>query len=136
MTEELSRDRRLDGLPDLAASELDVLSVLWADGRRSAREVHEALADTHDWAYSTTRTVLDRMVKKGLVDKVSFHRMWLFEPAISRPRGLARRVRDFADKVLGLDAAAVVPLFARGNALTAEEIDELSRLLETEETAR
>jgi BlaI family transcriptional regulator, penicillinase repressor len=117
-------------LPDLARSELDVLKVLWAEERLSAREVHERLAGRLGWATSTTRTILDRMVKKGLLARRDFHGVYLYAARISRPQGLARLVRDFAERVLELDHGSVVPLFARSEALTAEEIDELSRLLD------
>lgn len=116
-------------LPEVAPTELEVLKVLWEDGRLSAREVHERLAGEQGWAYSTTRTVIDRMVKKGLLERGSFHGVFLYRPQISRPQGLARMVRDFAERVLEIDSAAVLPLFSRGGALTAEEVEELSRLL-------
>lgn len=117
-------------LPDLARSELDVLKVLWESGRLSAREVHDRLRQAQGWAYSTTRTVLDRMVKKRLLSRGSFHGVYLYAPGISRPQGLARLVRDFAERVLELDHAAVVPLFADSRALTADEVAELERLLD------
>ncbi len=117
-------------LPDLARTELDVLKVMWSEGRLSAREVHERLADRLGWAYSTTRTVLDRMVKKGYLSRRDFHGVYLYAARISRPQGLARLVRDFAERVLELDHGSVVPLFARSDALTPEEVDELSHLLD------
>lgn len=118
------------GLPEVARSELEVLKVLWEEGRLSAREVHDRIAAAQGWAYSTTRTVLDRMAKKGLLGRARFHGMLLYEPRISRPLGLARLVRDFAERVLELDSAAVLPLFARSEALSEEELAELSRLLD------
>lgn len=118
------------GLPEVARSELEVLKVLWEEGRLAAREVHERLAAAQGWAYSTTRTVLDRMVRKGLLERRGFHGVNLYRPRISRPLGLARLVRDFAERVLELDSAAVLPLFARSAALTEEEVEELSRLLD------
>lgn len=121
------------GFPEVARSELEVLKVLWEDGRLAAREVHERLAAEQGWAYSTTRTVLNRMVKKGLLERGSFHGVFLYRPRISRPLGLARLVRDFAERVLELDSAAVLPLFSRSEALSEDEVAELSRLLEEEE---
>jgi predicted transcriptional regulator len=126
-------EMKASGLPEVARSELEVLKVLWEDGRLAAREVHERLAAEQGWAYSTTRTVLDRMVKKGLLERRSFHGVFLYRPLISRPLGLARLVRDFAERVLELDSAAVLPLFARSEALSADEVAELSRLLEEAE---
>jgi len=121
-----------DPLPELADSELEVMKVFWETGEMSAREVHERVKKKLDWAPSTTRTVLDRMAKKGLLSKRAFHGIYLFEARISKAGGLARLVRDFAERVLELDYAAIVPLFARSKTLTREEIEELSRLLESE----
>lgn len=110
-----------------------VLKVLWKEGELSAREVHDGLTPSLDWAYSTTRTTLDRMVTKGLLTRRSFHGMYLYDPCVSKVAGLAGVVRDLADRVLEMDYAPVVSLFAESNALTPEEIEELSRLLEGDE---
>lgn len=116
-------------LPELSRAELDVIRVLWAEGPLSAREVHDRIAGELDWAYSTTRTVLDRMARKGLVDRSDFHGVFLFAARVNRPQGLARLVRDFAERVLEVEPEALVPLLARRGALTAEELAELTRLL-------
>jgi BlaI family penicillinase repressor len=130
-------------LPELSRAELDIMKWLWKEGKLSARELHDRLTHayewhstdltkTYDWAYSTTRTTMDRMVKKGLLARREFHGLYLYEPLISRPMGLAQAVRDFADRVLEVDYGTVVSMFARSKALTPEEIDELHQLLEPE----
>ena len=125
--------RQDETLPDLTKSELAVLKVLWSGGEASAREVHEGLAEGVDWAYSTTRTTLDRMAAKGLLSKRSFHGIYLYAPRVSKVAGLAGLVRDLAERVLEVDYAPVVSLFAESKHLTAEEVEELSRLLEGED---
>ncbi len=120
-------------LPNLTRAEHDVMKCLWARGKLSAREVHGVVAAAHDWAYSTTRTTMDRMVKKGLLTKKEFHGLYLYEPRISKPMGLASMVRDFADRVLETDSGAVVSMFASSNALRPEEVEELARLLDEED---
>lgn len=116
-------------LPDLSDSELDVMRALWKGDRLSAREVHDRVAPARGWAYSTTRTVLERMVEKGLVNKASFHGIYLYRPRLSRAAGLARAVRDFADRVAEIGAAPVVSLLAGGESWSDEEVAELERLL-------
>lgn len=123
----------LDPLPELSATELDVMKILWREGRQSARELHDRLAPERSWAYSTTRTTLERMVEKGLLDKAPFHGINLYAPRLGRPAGLARLVRDFAERVLEMDAAPVVSLFSRSEALSEEEVRELERLLDVGE---
>ncbi len=116
-------------LPELSKAEYDILSVLWKKGRQSVREVHDVLQATHGWAYTTTKTMMDRMVVKGLLDREKFHGVFLYNAKISRPVGLARMVEFFADRVLEMDAGAVVSLFAHSKAISPAEIEELEKLL-------
>lgn len=116
-------------IPDLSRAEYSILKVLWRSGRQTIREVHDQLNPTQQWAYSTTKTMMDRMVKKGLLTREKFHGIFLYQPRVSRPAGLVRMVQFFADRVLETDYGTVINLFARSNSLSEEEIEELSRLL-------
>mgnify|MGYP001823467578 FL=1 len=120
----------LNALPQLTPAELEVMKILWDSDGLSAREVHERLADHMDWAYSTTRTTVERMVRKGLVEKCAFHGLHIYSASVSRARGLARQVRDFANQVLETSPVPVVSLFAESGALSDEELDELQQLLD------
>ena len=121
-------------LPDLSRAEFDILRVLWKNERLSIREVHDALQETYKWAYSTTKTMMDRMVKKELLAREEFHRVFLYKPLISRPQGLAKWVEFVADRVLEMDQGSVVSLFARNKVLSPEEIEELTQLLKSNES--
>ena len=52
---------------DILETEWDILDALWRAERATARQVTEALAERRGWAYSTVKTLLDRMVEKDLV---------------------------------------------------------------------
>lgn len=121
--------------PEITRSELAVLKVLWRHrGPLSAREVHEANSGDSDWAYTTTRTIMDRMTRKGLLKRRRFHGLYIYEAGIRRALGLASVARELAERVLDVDYAPVVSLLAEGHDLSAEEVDELSRLLEDSES--
>lgn len=117
---------------ELSPGELELMKVLWSADRLSAREVHERIEAATGWAYSTTRTMLERLVVKGALAKEPFHGLNLYRPRLSRPAGLARLVRDFASRVLEVEPSVVVPLFADGGNLSDAELAELERLLATE----
>ena len=93
------------------------------------RETHDRLQSTHSWAYTTTKTMMDRMVNKNLLRRGLFHGIYLYEPMISRPMGLARWIRFFADRVLEVDTETVVSMFAQNQTLDADELAELETLL-------
>lgn len=116
-------------LPELSKPEYDILSVLWKKGKQSVREVHEHMEKTHGWALTTTRTVMDRMAKKGLLEKKNYHGIYIFEPLISRPAGLAKMVQFFAERVLETDTNTVVSMFSNTTGLSSDELDELRTIL-------
>jgi len=119
-------------LPDLTKAEFDILRIIWKSGKLSVREVHDQIIATHDWAYSTTKTMMDRMTRKQFLVREKFHGVFLYGSLISRPKGFARFIQFFADRVLELDYGEVVALFSRSKALAPEEIQELERLLSDE----
>ncbi len=118
-------------LPDLSRTELQMLNVLWKSKEGlSVREVHEQIKGEFNWAYSTTKTTMDRMVKKGLLRREDFHGVFLYQAEISKPAGLARLLSFFMNDLLEMDQSALVSLFGRSKALSSSEIDELESLLD------
>ena len=118
-------------LPDLSRTELQILNVIWKNKEGlSVREVHEQIIKAFKWAYSTTKTTMDRMVKKGLLRREDFDGVFLYQAEISKPAGLARLISFFMNDLLEMDQSALVSLFGQSKALTASEVDELESLLE------
>jgi predicted transcriptional regulator len=122
-------------LPQLNRTEFALLKILWRAEKSSAREIHQSLPRDFSWAYSTTRTNLERMVKKGFLVKENFHGLYLYLPKVSKVAALAARVKEFAESVLELDPAPVVSLFAANEHLSAEEIEEIEEILSTADPA-
>ena len=122
--------KRKSRFPELSKPEYEILHVLWEKGKQSVREVHNRLHPDLDWAYTTTKTVMDRMTNKSLLKRNNFHGVFIYSPLISRPQGLARFIQFFADRILELDAGTVISLFSNNNVLNEEEINELTELIE------
>lgn len=120
-------------IPELTTTEYDILRVLWKNGEQSIREVHDVLQPTYGWAYTTTKTVMDRMVAKRLLHREQAHGVFLYAAIISRPVGLTKLVHFFASRVLEVERRDVINMLINSETISAEEIDELERLLEREQ---
>lgn len=123
----------MNTLPDLSKAEYDILRILWKGGAKTVREVHDQMQRTHGWAYTTTKTMMDRMVGKEFLAREEFHGIFLYRPLITRPAGLARMVRFFADRVLESDVSDVVAMFVKSQTLSPAEIEELEKLLKEDQ---
>jgi len=114
-------------------TEWDLLEALWAAERATAREVSEALEKKRGWAVSTTKTLLDRMVIKGLVTARQVGNVWEYTPAM-RPVDARRSAwADFVGKAFGGAAGPALHFLAKDAKLSKKELAELRALLDRKE---
>ncbi len=64
--------------------ELHCLRALWSLGEANVRAVQQALAPERELAYTTVMTVLDRLVRKGVVGRRKDGRAFIYEAIVSR----------------------------------------------------
>lgn len=126
-----SQDRKSTGSQaSPSQSELAILKTLWAEGRLSAREIHEAVAPALGWSYSSTRKTVDRMVEKGMLGVEDVHGMRVFAPRLSKISTIAAMTRDFAARVLEINGRLPVTAFTDSKILTEDELAELQAMLD------
>ena len=77
--------------PILGPLELGVMGILWARGKSSVHDVVQALE--RRLAYTTVMTTLDRLFKKGLLERHKSDRAFLYSPRFSR-RDWERKIAD------------------------------------------
>jgi predicted transcriptional regulator len=114
-------------------TEWDLLDVLWRVERATAREVSEALAKKRGWAVSTTKTLLDRMVPKGLVNARQVGNVWEYTPALRRIDARRSAWVEFVEKAFGGASAPALHFLAKEAKLSKKELEELRALLDSKE---
>ncbi|NIJ07778.1 putative transcriptional regulator [Sphingomonas vulcanisoli] len=110
-------------------SELAVMEVLWRQSPLTAQEVAERAGEGRDWSVTTVKTMLGRLLAKGVLAHEEDGRRFLYRPAVSREDYTSRETRRFADRLFGGRAAPLVAHLAEGDGLTSEDIAELEALL-------
>ena len=73
--------------------ESDVMEILWTRGESSVHDVVEQLA--RPLAYTTVMTTLDRLYKKGLLDRRKADRAYFYAPRQSRAEWERQRADEF-----------------------------------------
>jgi len=116
-------------MKNLSESEWALLEVLWERERATARDVTEALSPTRGWAYSTVKTMLERLVEKGAVSGRKVGRTWEFSPAISSDQARRSAWRKFVDKAFGGSLDPALRFLATDAELTEDQKQALRALL-------
>ncbi|HZL69490.1 MAG TPA: BlaI/MecI/CopY family transcriptional regulator [Candidatus Limnocylindrales bacterium] len=78
--------------PILGPLEIRVMQVLWTAGQSSVRDVVEKLE--RKLAYTTVMTTLDRLFKKGMLDRQKSERAFLYLPRLSSQEWERQRAGD------------------------------------------
>jgi predicted transcriptional regulator len=78
--------------------EITVMEIVWTQGESSVHDVMEKLA--RPLAYTTVMTTLDRLFKKGLLDRRKSDRAFLYAARLSRAEWERKRAGDFLTEFL------------------------------------
>lgn len=114
----------------LSDREWTVLGALWASGGAALGELTQALYEQTGWSRNTVLTYLTRMEAKGLVNisKESYpHR---YQAALDRESCQAQARDSFLRQVYHGSAGDLVAAFLKESPITAQERDQLRRLLD------
>jgi predicted transcriptional regulator len=114
----------------ISEAELAVMEALWASPvPLTAQDVHDRIGDARDWSDRTVKTMLGRLLAKGVLAHEEDGRRYLYRPAVERDAYVAGESRRLVDRLFGGRAAPLVAHLAEGDGLTPQDIAELEALL-------
>lgn len=121
----------------LSDSELDVMTLFWREGELSAPDVFERLDSDRRATYSSVKTIVDRLERKGALKRRDGRgRTVLYTAAVTRNRIRRPLVRAFIRRVFGDDLRPLFEQLVRDETLSDEELDYLEELVREASAAR
>ncbi len=106
-----------------------VMRVVWGRGLAGAAEVIDALVPRTGWSHRTVRTLLNRLVKKGVLAAQMDGDRNLYRPKVDQSQCVHRESRSFLTKVFDGDAGEMLLHFIEHEDITTEQIKQLKALL-------
>jgi predicted transcriptional regulator len=113
----------------ISEAELAVMDVLWADSPLTALDVATRIDPARGWSDRTVKTMLGRLLAKGVLAHVEDGRRYLYRPLVARDAYVATESRRLVDRLFGGRAAPLVAHLAETQALSAADIAELEALV-------
>jgi BlaI family penicillinase repressor len=113
----------------ISDAEWDIMKVLWHTPGLTANEVAERLADTRKWHTKTVRTLLDRLLKKEVLEATSVDRLYRYTPLLSREDCVSQASESFLTKVFDGAFTPMVAHFVKNSPLSKKDRAELERIL-------
>jgi BlaI family transcriptional regulator, penicillinase repressor len=116
---------------ELTEAEWTIIKAVWEAEPCAAPAIQEKLFPKTRWTYSTVRTLMDRMVAKGLLAAAKARKLTLYRSAVTREQAqrgeLLYALRHFFNGAL----TPMVQCLLESESVSADELAKLESLIKT-----
>jgi predicted transcriptional regulator len=113
----------------ISGAEHEVMEVLWRESPLTASEVADRVPAERGWSARTVKTLLSRLLGKGILAHEEDGRRYLYRPAVAREDYLAEESGRLIDRLFGGRVTPLVAHLAERDALSPRDIEEIEALL-------
>lgn len=113
----------------LTEAELEIMHVLWKASPATVRQVHSALVQERDVAYTTVATMLRILADKGFASVDKSGRTLVYAPTVAAQRYEKRGVRDLVERLFHGDAVGMVRSLVETDSLSHEDLTAIEALI-------
>jgi BlaI family transcriptional regulator, penicillinase repressor len=121
---------------ELTQAEWIIMKALWAQEPCTAPDIQEALHAETGWAYSTVRTLMDRLVVKGLLAASKQRHLTVYRSAISREQAQRGELMYALKHAFDGALTPMVQCLLESDDLDARELTELEQLIKARKKRR
>ncbi|HTJ00734.1 MAG TPA: BlaI/MecI/CopY family transcriptional regulator [Dongiaceae bacterium] len=114
---------------ELTATEWTIIKAIWEKEPCTAPDIQQKLAKTTEWTYSTVRTLMDRMVAKGLLRAEKQRNITLYSSEITQLQAQRSELRYALKNAFNGALTPMVQCLLESEKLTAAELAELEALI-------
>lgn len=113
----------------ISEAEHIVMEVLWDEAPLTAADVTERIDPAKGWSDRTVKTMLSRLLGKGILAHEEDGRRYLYRPIVARADYVAVESRKLVDRLFGGRIMPLVAHLAERDALSDADIAEIEALL-------
>lgn len=114
---------------ELTEAEWEIIQVVWEHEPCAAPAVQEELVTRKKWTYSTVKTLMDRMVGKGLLTTERIRNLILYRAAITQQQAQRGELLRTVKRAFGGAFTPMMQFMLDSDALSQNEIDELQTMI-------
>jgi BlaI family penicillinase repressor len=113
---------------ELTEAEWAVMRAVWKDQPCAVGTVQEALAASRGWAYSTVKTTMDRMVRKGLLETRTIRNLHLYSATVDEVEAKRGEFRRMLKRAFEGALAPMMQFLVDHEGLSADEARQLREI--------
>ena len=111
-------------------AEWEVMRVVWANDRVTSKKIISVLKEKMDWTQSTIKTILGRLVEKGVLNTEQEGRKFIYTANIEEKEAVRNYVEDIFKRICNKKVGNVIGSIIEDHVLSFDDIDRLEKILE------
>lgn len=116
---------------NISKAEWKVMECLWGESNLTLRQIVDKLKDTN-WSYTTIRTMVTRLMEKGVVDADKSQPSSFKYFAVAREKDCkVEEAKSFLSRVFDGSISMMVSTLAKQEVLSEQEVNELKKIIDS-----
>ena len=120
---------------ELTEAEWAIIKAVWAGEPCTAPAIQEDLCPKTQWSYSTVRTIMDRMVGKGLLTSEKSGKVTVFRSAVTREEAQRGELLYALKNAFNGALTPMVQCLLESRNVSAKDLADLESLIEAKKKA-
>ena len=120
---------------ELTEAEWALIQAVWDNEPCAAPTVQEALQNRRNWTYSTVKTMMDRMVAKGLLKTERIRNLILYRSAITRRQAQKGEVMRTLKRAFQGALTPMMQFMLESTSLSRKQLNDLEAMIKNKRTA-
>lgn len=114
---------------NISDSELEIMKIIWDSPKITANIISEQLDSSFHWAHTTTKTLINRLLKKGEIGFEKLGKEYYYYPLIEKDNYINKESQSFLKKIFNGSINSMLLNYVKNEELTEKEMDELRNIL-------
>jgi len=116
---------------ELTEGEWAIIHAVWENEPCAAPTVQEQIENRKNWSYSTVKTMMDRMVTKGLLATERIRNLILYRSAITRRQAQKGEITRAIKRAFDGALTPMMQFLLDNNKLSQKQLTELESLIKS-----
>jgi len=114
---------------ELTTGEWIIIQAVWENEPCAATTVQEIIEEKTSWSYSTVKTMMDRMVDKGLLTTKRIRNLILYSSIITRKDAQSGEILRTMKRAFDGTLTPMMQFILNNQSLSAEELIQLEQMI-------
>ncbi|MFO8069033.1 MAG: CopY/TcrY family copper transport repressor [Alkalibacterium sp.] len=114
----------------ISPSEWEVMRVVWTTHPITSKEINDSLKAKKEWKLATTKTLIGRLVKKGMLSTEQKGRKYEYSPVVSEKESIDEAIDDLLNQMCTTKVGQTIETILEKSTVSMSDLERLEALIQ------